>query len=415
MRSIFHFPLVVLAWAVTRWIVIRDAYGRTSWIFGDVSYYFSDLTKEKTGQIALREYPEANLWLLRPLARLIDATQWPPNAVYIGFVLVLDAIFLAALVWGKHWRGTWFWVAFGLVAGPIFVSRLDIVPGMLVGLVALFLASHPKVASALLALATMMKLWPGVLATALVGPARATGTWLRTGVFMLSITLLAGVTVVTQGLDRLLSPLDYQNVRGLQIESVAATPFMVLASARPGTYHIQYAASKSFEIAGQGVSTGVSIASWSLYAVVLLAAAEVVRRLLAPEWNTDESVALAVLLVIAILVTNKVLSPQYLMWLGPILAVALSRSRALALNVLAVLSILCAYLTYLVFPKHYGDIIGGMVKFDGIMPLLLRNVVLVIMLVIAALWWWREHQEGRATSGNAVRESEFSAPSADCA
>lgn len=402
MRKFLHCPLLVLAWLLGRGLIIHDAYGRTNWIFGDVSYYFEDLKKEQQGQIALREYPEANLWILRPLSRIIDATQFDPKLVYIGFVLFVDAIFLLALIWGKHWRGSWFWVLFGFVAGPIFVSRLDIVPGMLVGLFALFLASRSRVASALLAVATAMKLWPGVLAAALVGPLRARGTWWRVGSFVATMAALAGFTIATQGLERLLSPLGYQNVRGLQIESVAATPFMLLASAKPGSYKVEYAASKSFEISGPGISAGVAVASWALYAVVLFAALAVARRAFGKRWDAQESVALAVLLVVAILATNKVLSPQYMLWLGPILAVALSRSRSRLLNWLAGMTVVCTYFTYLIFPKHYGDLISGAVKFDGIMPLLLRNILLVAMLAVAAAWWWQEQRGGRQRAASPV-------------
>ncbi|AKK02103.1 hypothetical protein [Corynebacterium epidermidicanis] len=395
MRTILQYPLLLLAWAVTRWLIVREAFHRRDWIFGDVSYYFSEIINKAHGKPALREYPEANLWILRPLSRIIDATGWPANSTYTGFVLLLDAIFLLALMRGKHWRGSWFWVLFGLVSGPIFISRLDLVPGMLVGLFAVFLVSHPRFSSFLLALATAMKLWPGVLATSLVGPARQLATWVRIGAFGVSLLALAGFTVLTQGLDRLLSPLDYQNVRGLQIESVAATPFMLMEGFKHGSYQLSYAASKSFEITGPGVAVGERVASYALYAVVLLAALEVVRRLVGRPWDPQESMALAVVLVLALLVTNKVLSPQYLTWLGPLLAVALSRSRDKILNLLAGLSVLCSYLTYLVFPKHYGDLIGGVVRFDGVVPLVTRNILLVVMLGVALTWWMRVQRSAK--------------------
>lgn len=390
MRQFLHLPLLLVAWVLTRWHIHREAFGVSMWIFGDVNYYFDEMAKERAGGIALREYPEANLWLLRPLDRLCELTGWEHRLTYICFILLVDAFFLIALAAGKHWRSSWFWVAFGLVSGPIFISRLDLIPGMLVGMFALFLSTRPRVAAALLALATMMKLWPGVLATALVGPIKQSATWIRLAVFGLSMCGLALVTVVTRGVDRLLSPLDYQTVRGLQIESVAASPFMYLAAQNPGSYRIWYATSKSFEIAGPGVDKALILTSIAMQALLILAIVEVVLRCVSRTWQPNPSLALAIVLILGLLVTNKVLSPQYMMWLGPILAVALSRSKSWWLNVMTIIFMAVTYLTYYVFPAHYGDIIGGIPRVGVTNALVARNVLLLVMLVLAIVWWRRE-------------------------
>lgn len=370
--------------------MVKQTYGPQRWIFGDVHYYFSELANEKQGGEALKEYPEANLWLLRVIDLFAPDNQASIEQYYVGFILSLDLLFFALLIHRKHYLAGIFWVLFGLVVGPIFLTRLDLVPGLLVGVFAYLLARHPKVSAAFLAAATMMKLWPGVLAASLVGHWKSKQSWLRIGVFVGSMAAMALVTITTQGFDRLLSPLDYQAERGLQIESIAATPFLVLAATGGGGYQIRYATSKSFEITGPGVDTATSVASAALYLTVLLAAAVVLRRLFRHTWRSSEAIALAMVLIVAVLVTNKVFSPQYMVWLAPITAVILcfAPNRLAKINAVIVLAI--TWLTQYVYPGNYDSLMTNDPDFMPTLALATRNILMVVLLVLTVLWWRRE-------------------------
>ncbi|QGU01091.1 hypothetical protein CKALI_00950 [Corynebacterium kalinowskii] len=384
------FLLLLLGWTASRWLLVKQTYGPQRWIFGDVHYYFSELANEKQGGEALKEYPEANLWLLRVIDLFAPDNQASIEQYYVGFILSLDLLFFALLIHRKHYLAGIFWVLFGFVVGPIFLTRLDLVPGLLVGVFAYLLARHPKVSAAFLAAATMMKLWPGVLAASLVGHWKSKQSWLRIGVFVGSMAAMALVTITTQGFDRLLSPLDYQAERGLQIESIAATPFIVLAATGGGGYQIRYAASKSFEITGPGVDTATSVASAALYLTVLLAAAVVLRRLFRHTWRSSEAIALAMVLIVAVLVTNKVFSPQYMVWLAPITAVILcfTPNRLAKINAVVVLAI--TWLTQYVYPGNYDSLMTNDPDFMPTLALATRNILMVVLLVLTVLWWRRE-------------------------
>lgn len=370
--------------------MVKRTFGPERWIFGDVYYYFSELAKERGGDVALKEYPEANLWLLRIIDHFAPDNQAAIEHYYVGFILALDLLFFAMLIHRKHYLAGVFWVAFGFVVGPIFLTRLDLIPGLLVGVFAYFVARHPKVSAAFLAAATMMKLWPGVLATTLVGHWKSKQSWLRIAVFAGTMLAMALVTITTQGFDRLLSPLDYQAERGLQIESVAATPFIVLAATGGGGFQIRYAASKSFEITGPGVDTATSLASIALYLTVLGAAAVVIRRLIRHTWRAQESIALAMVLILAVLVTNKVFSPQYMVWLAPITAVILCFNPNRLAKINAALVLVIIWLTQYVYPGHYDSLMTNDPDFMPTLALASRNILMVVLLVLTVVWWRRE-------------------------
>ncbi|MEJ6013977.1 hypothetical protein WG936_09020 [Corynebacterium sp. H127] len=385
--------LLVLGWAVTRLLLVRQSFGRHRWIFGDVHYYFSEILKERSGQVALKEYPEANLWLIRLIDHFAPDSQTSIEYSYVGFILVLDFLFFLLLLRRGHRLASWFWVAFGLVVGPIYLTRLDLIPGLLVGVFAYLLARHQKLAAAFLGAATMMKLWPGVLAAVLVGHFKSLQSWLRIAAFGGTMVVMALITTLTLGFDRLLSPLSYQGERGLQIESVAATPFMVLASTGGGGYRISYAPSKSFEVVGPGVATATQVASLALYAVVLFAAFILLRRLTSLTWRASESVALAVVLTVAMLVTNKVFSPQYIVWLAPIFAVALCFSKSPKLRQAAVLVLVITWLTQLIYPANYTTLMTNDPDFLPTLLLTLRNAAMILLMVLSLQWWrWETRQ-----------------------
>lgn len=161
--------LLWVLWVASRVTLVRLVLQETSPV-GDVKYYFVGVFRLVPG--ALKEYPEVGTWPINLLGWITGSNL---EHFIIGFVimcLLVDALFYAFLVTSR-WRGrtiaALYWCAFGLATMQVFILRLDIVPGVLVGLAALSLFSHPYVASWILAFATSMKLWPGVLAAGLVG------------------------------------------------------------------------------------------------------------------------------------------------------------------------------------------------------------------------------------------------------
>lgn len=404
MRRLSTGPAVWIGWLVARLILVWLVAG-TQAPRGDVHYYHLGVFGED--RTALTEYPDAGIWPVRLLALV---TGPDPGLFLTGFVLLcllLDAVVLGLLLrfGGPHrFTAGWFWVVFGVAVGPVFVLRLDLWPAVLVGAFAALLLRRPRWASAALALATAMKLWPGVLAAGLVGGWRRAGTWLRTGWFVGTLGLLCLVTVAVSGLDRLLSPLTYQGDRGLQVEALTATPFVVAAHLSPERWSIGYSSSKSYEITGPGTEAAVTLSSGLMAAVVLLAAAWALRALVRDRWRPRTATAFSVLLICLLIVANKVFSPQYIVWLGPLLAVCLCLTSSRLVRAMAGLVVLAAALGTVVFPFLYdslthatGDALAAVVV------LVLRNVLVLVVTALAAVWLWREDRRAGEWAGVAAR------------
>lgn len=243
-------PAVWTAWVLARialgFIILDNFTPR-----GDVAYYyFGEFGDDPT---MMTEYPHAGTWPVEILTAIIGDRL---DAFYIAFVvmcMLFDALFLALVLRGHQnnsrvFYAGLFWALFGTLAGQVFYMRLDIFPALAVAAAAACITRWPNLASAMLAFATTMKLWPGVLAAGLVGRFTKGKAWFRLVSFFAALVALCAVTVFTRGWDRLISPLTYQGDRGLQIESIPATSFVYQAFFEPERWDMGYASSKSFEI-----------------------------------------------------------------------------------------------------------------------------------------------------------------------
>ncbi|MGH3445409.1 MAG: hypothetical protein ACRDPB_08540, partial [Nocardioidaceae bacterium] len=206
------------------------------------------------------------------------------------------------------------------------------------------------------------------------------------------VVVLGAATVVLGGWGRLFSPLDYATDRGLQIESVAATPAVLGWWHDPGTWSIGYAPSKAFEITGPGVPwllVATTVASL-VYVVAVLAAWLVAwrrRDRLGGRQGARVLVWLSLAAISGLVVTGRVLSPQYLLWLLPAAAAGLVVLRDRSLVGWAVLLLVTTGLTHLEFPTFYAGLTQRAAGQLGpaVLALLLRNLCLVAL----TLWAWR--------------------------
>ncbi|ADO26452.1 hypothetical protein Cp29156_1152 [Corynebacterium pseudotuberculosis] len=380
--------LLWVLWVASRVTLVRLVLQETSPV-GDVKYYFVGVFRLVPG--ALKEYPEVGTWPINLLGWITGSNL---EHFIIGFVimcLLVDALFYAFLVTSR-WRGrtiaALYWCAFGLATMQVFILRLDIVPGVLVGLAALSLFSHPYVASWILAFATSMKLWPGVLAAGLVGKFSSGKSWLRLLSFAVALLAFGSIVYIQGGWERLLSPLTYQSDRGLQIESLPATLFMYRAITSPEDYEVFYAASKSFEIIGPGVETAASISTWLMGATVVFVLLWALKHFLFGTWRAYPTLCWSIAVALLLIVTNKVLSPQYIIWVGPLVAIALLvRPKSVFAVIEALIMVALAYFSWQVYPQNYPSIMQ--VPFDhtdGVNALVIRNVLYLVATAVALVW-----------------------------
>ncbi len=207
---------------------------------------------------------------------------------------------------------------------------------------------------------------------------------------------LAVVSLALGGWNRLVSPLAWQSARGLQIESIWATPFMLIRAFSPSSYTVAVSQWQAFEITGRGIApalTASTIATAIGYLAILLTYVWWLRR---QERTVVEAALIMVLVITVVIVTNKTFSPQYMMWLGGPLAALLAASgraptdqRAPSwgnLRTLAACVLGLTLVTQLVYPIMYPPLVhGGPLLLLATVVLVLRNVALVAFLIWMAL------------------------------
>lgn len=374
----------VTAWWVTRVALLLYAVHQPV-PRGDVDYYFRGLAAEAAGERALTEYPDASVIPLRFLHFLVGEDKQAFAVALLLFILSLDALFSYGLARRRAWWAFGFWLLFGLALAPIFTRRLDILPGLAVAAAALWLGRSPRAASALLAVATALKLWPLALASGLVGHVRSAGTWIRLAWFGGTIIALSLLSALTQGWWRVLSPLTYQDERGLQSETIAATPFLWLRAFNPDRWSIHYAESQSYEVFGPGVSIGLLASTIMVGATALLLIGITLWRFFFTGGNDPTATrAFWLLTVLLILVSAKVFSPQYLLWVGPLLAVMLALDSSRALRWCAAFLLDAAGLTCLVYPVFFEGFLAS--HLSVVIIASLRNI-LIVAATVSAAWW----------------------------
>lgn len=362
-------------------------------------YYFRNSLEEPPapshGAVPLTEYPDAGLWPVRAIIQLSGDHAYVFLTLFSAVLIALSTAFFFYLLNRSH-RAALFWTAFTAAAGPIVYSRLDLIPGLLVAATAAALFTHPKLASALLGFAAMSKLWPAALAAGLVDKWNRSATWVRLATFGGTLVVVGAITALTSGWDRLVSPLTYQDVRGLQIESILATPLIVAATIFPGQWHIAKAPSKSYELFGPGVDQLVTASSVLMACTMLFGLAWALWHFLGDAWSPRSTALFFLTMVLLLIVSNKVFSPQYVVWFGPLLAVLVAKQpeepeasgrgathgEADALRKLTWLSVLTAALTTAVFPFTYNLLFEGPHWFAALV-LTVRNILMVYITYLA--------------------------------
>jgi len=310
---------VLVGWIVTRALILVIFALFESYVVGDVYYYqrkivaMFDVGLPKT----LNEYPTPVAWILTIPYVLGAGTQTGYAIAFVAAMMALDAGF-TFLLWRhnghRHDRSITFWLLFVLLIGPLSYLRFDILPAVLAGAALLYARRVPWVTGALTGLGAAIKLWPALLWLAFLAhkPTRkpVTVAFLASGVGLAVLSLVFG------GWSRLISPLTWQSGRGLQIESVWATPLMIARAADPQRWTVDMSRFQAFEIFGPGVSALLLLSN---VATLLGLAAMIVLYVRGFRATRPDQVAigLVVLSIVAIMiVTNKTLSPQYLLWLG---------------------------------------------------------------------------------------------------
>jgi hypothetical protein len=130
----------------------------------------------------------------------------------------------------------------------------------------------------------------------------------------------------------------------------------------------------AFEVRGPGVRLASSLTLPLTAALLLITALVIYREHRLGRLGTDLFPRYAAALILAFMLGSKVLSPQYLIWLLPL--VPLGAGGVAGLGVSALFLAAC-WTTTQVFPIHYGDLLN--LRSPGPELLLARNLLLVLL------------------------------------
>ena len=271
---------------------------------------------------------------------------------------------VAVVAWLRP--GAAFYVAVSpVLAGALVYSRFDYWPTLLAtAALAALIARRHRLGWALLGLAVAAKLWPFVLVplalgwSAVHGRARAA----LIGVVTFAIAVVPFALLAPHGL--------FESVRGqadrpLQIESLGASLLTTFAHPAITTSH------GSQNIAGYGA---LAAGSAALQAVAIVA---LWLGFLRGPIDRPRLLRYGAACVCAFIALGKVLSPQFLLWLVPLVPLVGGR-RGYAATALLTAALV---LTQVWFPARYWHYVA---RFDLAGVVLARNLTLVALLLTLA-------------------------------
>jgi hypothetical protein len=376
----------LLVWAVTRAVVLLGVLdvlplGALA-LTTDVKVIYQGWAQVlQTGTFPLDDMT----WQYPPLAAAVMVLPgWLPWSYFTGFLAVVvacDALAAALLAragrGGGSLAGLWLWVLAVPLLGPTVYCRFDLV--VTVVAVAGLLASvrRPVLGGVLAGVGAMLKVWPVLT---VIGAPRGRRT--RDAVAAVAASALALGFLFATTMNGAFSFLGFQENRGVEVESLGALPF---EAARllgwHGTAAMNYG---SVELLGPGVAlVGRLMVALSVGAFgwLLLWRARARRWTAATPWDA----ALTALLLFV--VTSRVISPQYLVWLVGLAAVCLTSRRTTQRPVAWLLLAACAF-TYLEFPLLFADVMHF--RLLGSLALVLRNLLLLAAVLLSCRRLWRE-------------------------
>jgi Glycosyltransferase family 87 len=239
-----------------------------------------------------------------------------------------------------------------LLCGALVRTHFDLAP-VAVTLAALFLlcTGRPRAGMAVLGLGAMMKFFPLLIAPValawLVGRGRRRDAW-QSALALFAVLAVVAVAAFAASPDGALDALRYHVDRPVQVESTPALVLLALDQAGLGEA-VSVASHRSDGLVHQqdGLVSGALLAV--LAGVIALLALFAARR---PEPRSLVLASLAA--VAAFVVLGKVLSPQFVIWILPLGALAF----AWRMHALAAVTAAAAVLTQLEFPARYFDLVA---------------------------------------------------------
>lgn len=352
---------------------------------------FSDT--EQYRQWAIEGYNPADLdgkispWVYPVLAQIpIFAANIAGPELYLLvwtlLITALNAAGLLVLTRGKRRASgiapAWFWLFFTVFMGYLSFARVEGITGPIVLIAVILAAERPVMAATLLSIATWIKVWPAAVLVPIVIASRKRVQMVLAGAAVTAV--VAAGTWLSGGLPHILDFLTNQGERGMQLEATFSTPWVWLSVFNVGGSEIaDNLAINSTEVYGPGASVAALLMQPLLVLAAAGGAALLVWALRKGAEREELFLEGALLMTTSFVVFNKVGSPQFIIWLAPVVIAGLTHDWQ-RWKVPAALLMGIAVTTFIIYPLFYTPLIHA----NPIMAAVLtaRNVLLVVLL-----WW----------------------------
>ena len=396
------FP-VFIALAIVVWIATRYwaagaglqwiGYPRGDQLYGDVATYDFWGNNMLNGTFPFSSTVPSDsawtndAWQYPPLAALIFMAGAKLHLGKIGFIqlaLIADFAILAMLVWAGRERRDGFdkilapanyvptliWLSTPILVGPLLLGRFDVFPTA--AIIAALLATHSARRFGLwTAVGVMLKAWPVLGLFSVSRKAfKETFVWFAGSTLAIAAVLYVwwpnGLSIFFKG----------QGNRGLQIEAVGALPYMMFGQAdNPKAIVFEYGAWQVVGPATRTVGLVMTVIFLALLAIIAW-------------WRWQgrlEAISrfdIALLVVLISMVTSRVLSPQYSVWVMGLLAVAAFTPQK-RFWLIATLLCTSTLFGHILFPWKYSDF--QLLHVNGI----LIQTIRVVCLILATVLCWK--------------------------
>ena len=345
------------------------------------------------------EYPPLAL-----LSFLIPALLFPTQPAYGFFfaveIFLLDLVVLFVMEKLASRFKMRIWYVFGfytlclLAIGPIVTGRYDLLPAMLmpVALYA-FVSGRNKTAWAVLALGVMAKIYPVIIAPffALYLLRHRQYRQLTQGVtIFLGVLLALSLPWIVLNAEGFWQFISYHAERGLHAESSYASVLLVgqvmgltqvEGALTYGSWNLSSPMADSLSQASSYVTVGLLLIIYALYTRLLWKKPDdaIAGTAMFGAGAVELMLRYSLLAILIMLLGSKLFSPQFLIWLVPLLPLVMGRWRYAPLA----LFLVAGGITQYIYPHHYIEFELGTLYL--IIMLAIRNFLLVAMAILLLL------------------------------
>ncbi|NLE23108.1 MAG: DUF2029 domain-containing protein [Actinobacteria bacterium] len=384
-----------VAWALLIWLLRSGGPWYGFFDVSDIGVYLDYAQKVAAGLAVYRDFSFEYPPLALPLFTLPyrgDPAAYPTWFAAEMILLCTAAAALTGATAAAVWRGLarplaacGAYAAAVLAAGAITANRYDVAVALTLAAALFFLARrHTTAAGAALGVGVALKLTPGLLLPlALI----VAGTRRRALYALAGFLVFAAVPLLPflGRWDGLTNVITYHAQRPLQIESVPGTPYLIAGSM--GAWGIGTGSSfGSQSLAGPGSEVVARLSVWLGLLLVAGVYVLVWRRRELLRTVPEHIPAAALACVLAFTVANKVLSPQFLCWTFPLVALVLVGRGSLQ-RLTGILTLAAIAVTQVEFPGLYWRMVD--LEPGPVYVVVVRNVVLVGAAVAAAVTVWK--------------------------